>query len=234
MTEQEWLTSTDHNSLADYLVREKITSLRKLRLFVVACCRLVEHLLKHEASRKALGAAERFAEGLIKESTLVRYCRRAFEPWSLATQAGNQVDAWAALCVWQACNPRPHAVALGQAAGQVATTCALEAGHKLGTPPSQAVITQRLEGMIALLRDVVGNPFRQLPPCDPAWLEASGGLAGRLADSIYEERHFTELPILADALEDAGCTEQRLLDHLRSPGPHDRGCWALDVLLGKE
>jgi hypothetical protein len=54
-----------------------------------------------------------------------------------------------------------------------------------------------------------------------------------LAEAIYAERTFDRLPILADALEDAGCFEERVLSHLRSPGPHVRGCWALDLVLGK-
>ena len=54
-----------------------------------------------------------------------------------------------------------------------------------------------------------------------------------MAQWIYQERAFAELPILADALEDAGCTDPTLLDHLRRPGPHFRGCWALDLLRGE-
>jgi hypothetical protein len=56
----------------------------------------------------------------------------------------------------------------------------------------------------------------------------------RIADTIYRDRSFTDLPILADALEDAGCDNADILSHLRGPGPHVRGCWALDLILGKE
>jgi hypothetical protein len=84
-----------------------------------------------------------------------------------------------------------------------------------------------------LLREIVGNPFRPFA-LDPAWLRWSEGLVARLGQSIYEDRGFERLPILADALEDAGCTDAAILDHLRGPGPHARGCWALDALLGKE
>jgi hypothetical protein len=55
-----------------------------------------------------------------------------------------------------------------------------------------------------------------------------------LSQTIYDERHFNELPILADALEEAGCTDADLLGHCRQPGEHVRGCWAVDLLLGKE
>jgi hypothetical protein len=54
-----------------------------------------------------------------------------------------------------------------------------------------------------------------------------------MAQAIYNERGFDRLPILGDALEDAGCTDRDILDHCRGPGPHVRGCWAVDLLLGK-
>lgn len=79
-----------------------------------------------------------------------------------------------------------------------------------------------------LLRDIFGNPFRALT-ADTSWLTSA---VMELARGIYAERAFDRLPILADALQDAGCVEERLLDHCRSPGPHVRGCWGLDLVLG--
>jgi hypothetical protein len=67
----------------------------------------------------------------------------------------------------------------------------------------------------------------------PVWLCWHGGTIPKLAQAIYDERAFDRLPVLADALEEAGCTDADLLGHLRGPGPHVRGCWALDLLLGK-
>jgi hypothetical protein len=86
----------------------------------------------------------------------------------------------------------------------------------------------------ALLRDLLGNPFRPRPALNPAWLAWNGRTVKHLAAALFERRQFDDLPILADALEDAGCADAALLDHLREPGPHARGCWALDLLLGKE
>ena len=83
-----------------------------------------------------------------------------------------------------------------------------------------------------LLRDIFGNPFRPVA-VDPAWLVWHDGIIGKLAQRIYDERAFADLPILADALEEAGCTNAELLAHCRHPGPHARGCWAVDLLLGK-
>jgi hypothetical protein len=84
----------------------------------------------------------------------------------------------------------------------------------------------------AFLRDLFGNPFRPVP-VDPAWLAWERGTIPKLAEEIYEERAFDRLPVLADALEDSGCTNPDILSHLRGPGPHVRGCWVLDLLLGK-
>jgi hypothetical protein len=91
----------------------------------------------------------------------------------------------------------------------------------------------------ALLRDLFGTPFRPVA-LDPSWLAWEGGTVVRLAQAAYDNRKLPEghlepdrLAVLADALEDAGCTHADLLGHLRSPGPHVRGCWAVDLLLGK-
>jgi hypothetical protein len=83
-----------------------------------------------------------------------------------------------------------------------------------------------------LLRDIFDNPF--LPRAFPRfWSLWNDGLLPALAGAIYQERAFDRLPVLADALEDAGCADADLLGHLRGPGPHVRGCWALDLVLGK-
>jgi mannitol/fructose-specific phosphotransferase system IIA component len=84
----------------------------------------------------------------------------------------------------------------------------------------------------ALLRDIAGNPFRPLR-VDPLWLAWNAGTVVRLAEGIYEEQAFDRLPILADALVEAGCDDEDVLGHCRSAGPHARGCHVLDLLLGK-
>ncbi len=79
-------------------------------------------------------------------------------------------------------------------------------------------------------RDVAGNPFRPVA-ADPAWFTPTVLAIGT---AIYDDRAFDRLPILADALEEAGCTSADLLLHCRQPGDHVRGCWAVDLILGKE
>jgi hypothetical protein len=85
------------------------------------------------------------------------------------------------------------------------------------------------EAQADLLRDVLGNPFHPTE-CNPAWLAWNDGTVPKLAQAIYDERRFGDLPILADALEEAGCTDAAILDHCRGPGPHVRGCWVVDLL----
>jgi hypothetical protein len=86
----------------------------------------------------------------------------------------------------------------------------------------------------AALRDLFGNPFRPAPALDPAWLAWNGGTVRKMSQLIYDDRAYDRLPVLADALEDAGRADAELLVHLRGPGPHVRGCWAVDLILGKE
>jgi hypothetical protein len=85
----------------------------------------------------------------------------------------------------------------------------------------------------ALLRDVFGNPFRPPPSIDSRCLYWNDGAVLKLAHIIYDERRFADLPLLADALEEAGCTNADLVAHCCQRGEHEHGCWALELLLGK-
>ena len=88
---------------------------------------------------------------------------------------------------------------------------------------------RNVERQAALLRDIFGNPFRPVA-FDPTWCTADSlTIAGRM----YESRDFSAMPILADALEEAGCTNPDVLLHCREPGVHVRGCWVVDGVLGK-
>ncbi|MBY0526866.1 MAG: hypothetical protein K2R98_25965 [Gemmataceae bacterium] len=80
-----------------------------------------------------------------------------------------------------------------------------------------------------LLRDIIGNPFQSVTLNSDHRTNAAVGLA----EAIYADRAFDRLPILADALEDAGCTDADILNHCRQPGEHVRGCWVVDLLLGR-
>jgi hypothetical protein len=105
--------------------------------------------------------------------------------------------------------------------------------HQMGeiyqTATSKAAVEAEYGAQIEILTDIFGNPFRPVA-VDPAWLTST---VVALARGIYEERAFDRMPILADALQDAGCDNEDVLDHCRGPGPHVRGCWVVDMLLGK-
>ena len=85
-------------------------------------------------------------------------------------------------------------------------------------------------GVPALIRDIFGNPFRPVS-LSPEWRTST---AVALAQQMYDSRDFSAMPILADALQDAGCDNADILDHCRGPGPHVRGCWVVDLVLEKK
>jgi hypothetical protein len=89
---------------------------------------------------------------------------------------------------------------------------------------------RRLKRLVSVCRDIFGNPFRQVA-VESDWLTSN---VVALARQMYEGRDFAAMPILADALQDAGCDNDDILTHCRGDGPHVRGCWVVDLILGKE
>ena len=89
---------------------------------------------------------------------------------------------------------------------------------------------RRAKGALRYSRDIFGNPFRPIT-FDPSWRTL---IAVRLAQTIYDERSFNKMPELGDALERAGCRDEAILNHCREHGEHVRGCWVVDMVLGKE
>lgn len=100
------------------------------------------------------------------------------------------------------------------------------------TPTYAAAYAQERGLQADLLRDVFGTPFRP-PALSEALRTWKGGTILTTAQRLYDRREFEFLPFVAELLQEAGCDEAELLDHLRSPGPHLRGCWALDLIMGK-
>lgn len=217
------------------------TSHRKLRLSACACCRDIWHLLSDERSRKAVGVAERFSDGLATEDELVAV--RA-EAWDAVGAAGDQMERNGAGAVAKAVTEDATWDAMPDAAICAANAAAWNASKGVAGKNVMAFAAAKDAGRAAakakqalLLRDIFGNPFRHPPKIDSTWL-TSDALA--LAQITYEdtelrggELDFARLAVLAETLEDAGCTDQQILSHLRGPGPHIRGCHVLDALLGK-
>jgi hypothetical protein len=191
---------------------------RRLRLWAAACCRHVWHLLADERSRRAVEVAERYADGLATGAELAAAEAAAKE----AYPPGG--PAWDAPCAaWMAAWAPADAAA--RCAAWQAAQAARGAAPDTGRGPVRAA-------QAALVRDLFGNPFVAVP-VDPGWLAWDGGAIRNLARGIYEERAFDRLPILGDALEEAGCDRGDLLGHCRQPGEHARGCWLVDLLLDK-
>jgi hypothetical protein len=211
---------------------------RKWRLFAVACARQVWHLLTPEA-RRVLEMVEAVADGRGGPEQLFQAaykvtCKRApggpSEPAAKAHQqaasavrVGTATEAgFAGAEAWKAA-----AKALAwQAAAKVPP-------WQFVRPTWDAAEKAAHAAQCDLLRDVF-FPLLHSVRFRPAWRAWHGGAAVKIAREIYDRRRFEELPVLADALEEAGCDERALLDHCRGGGPHVRGCWALDLVLGQE
>jgi hypothetical protein len=230
MTESEWLTCTDPQPMLE-LLRGKASD-RKLRLFAVACCRRIWHLLTDEPSRRAVEEAERVDEG-VRAAELELAFANAFA--SCLEAAESSLGQFAAEAAAHTCED--DAMVAAEWASQ---TAAQVAAHEQGgltlshSVASVGVLADLLRGARAKqcdsLRDIFGNPFHPLP-MDPAWLTPP---VTQFASAIYDTRAFVRMPALADALEQAGCHDLDILAHCRQSGEHFLGNWLLDLLLGKE
>lgn len=220
MTEQEWLVSTDSQAMLKH-VADRVSE-RKSRLFACACVRHVWHLLTDERSRLAVEVAERFADG---EATVEELSAARYAAWYAAWDV-----AWA--------TSKDGARAVARAAASYvawdATKDATKAAAWAATKAAAWDATRYAQATI--VRDILGNPWRM-----PILKHPLPWIVRNLAEAAYSERLDHDgtldpdrLTVLADALEESGCLDADILDHLRGPGPHYRGCWALDLILNKE
>ena len=216
MTEDEWTSCTNPAPMLEFLRDGHRAGERKLRLCAVAWAR---SFLRHAAEAPVteplrhwlagpqwlaqLEMAERYADGQVDRQALRASRQETGGPYNLYL-----VVAGVAHFSFDAAR---------RALGSVQ--------REFGVPPDQEVCE--------LTRCVFGNPFRPPAGIAPSVLAWQGGTVVKLAQAIYEERTFDRLPVLADMLEEAGCTDADLLGHLRGPGPHVRGCFAVDALLGR-
>ena len=229
MTPDEWDAAAEPHRMLRF-VREKASD-RRLRLYGCACLRRVLPLLGDKTvSRKTVEFAERFADGLATRNELHG------QAWGRAGQAYSVV-------LWSAFDAAETSAEF--AAGMVRlapavkweseTVCsvaelALAAEMMSGEQEEWATAAAGDEQLAQahLVRDVFGNPFRPVA-FDPRWRTAD--VLG-LARASYEDRAFDRMPLLADALLDAGCDDEQLLAHARADG-HVRGCWLVDLVLGR-
>jgi hypothetical protein len=213
MTEREWLNAASPGPMLQHLARK--LSDRKLRVFSCACCRRVWDVIPEDEGRRAVEVAEQYADraatGRALKAALTAAARSTPEDEDVIYSRAAFRSQQAMLAALNAAGKRQNMVYAPYSAADAAADGDRE-------PAEQA----------ELLRDIVGNPFRPVT-LEPAWLTPT---VVQLARGIYDERAFDRLPILADALQDAGC-DNDVLAHCRGPGPHVRGCWVVDLVLGK-
>jgi hypothetical protein len=248
MSEAEWLACTDPVKMLTFFFPNE-TSDRKRRLFAVACCRSVAHLMTDSRSLEAVAAAERYADGLIDEGGLAsaRSAAAAAQE-ALITGPTAMTAAGTAVAYQEARSARVTALTAAGVArvavespwawtakgmAPAAAGIAAEALELSAESSARAAVAAKVSAaQVDLVREVFGNPWR-CPALAPGTSPHGCAAALAIARRAYEEGDFRALPIVADALEDASCADAGLLDHLRGPGPHVRGCWAVDLLLGK-
>jgi hypothetical protein len=231
MKEAEWLAATDPWPLQVFL--KKFNESRKLRLFTVACCRHV-FAYGNGTLGNLLLANEAFADGLLGEQEFELLAEGEIEA-SPRPPDGPAQEVWDAIKSESTCPSRFSAVYSCDAAANALLPLSLLFNEDINSdelakhPDAKAYLTER-EYQTFLMRDIFGNPFRPVI-VDPSWLTST---VVALAQGIYQERAFDRMPILADALQDAGCENEDILNHCRGEGTHVRGCWVVDLLLGKE
>jgi hypothetical protein len=250
MTEAEWLACAYPEPMLRFQ-RGKISD-RKVRLFAAACCRHIWPSLTDERSRQAVVTAEQYADGSATADALDRARADAEAAYHAAYGAFSAEDprvrtleeaeqsAWdaalaAPLAAVQCAQPIrgvSYAVDLSWSCVAAAAWTALAADASAW----DRAVRSEYVAQAVLLRCISDMPFRAMAE-DPAWRTPA---LLKSAQAAYDEPSLpeanldnTRLVALADALEKAGCHDADLLDHCRGPGPHVRGCWVLDLLLGK-
>ena len=228
MTEAEWTTCKAPAPMLAFL-RGSVSE-RKLRLVVVGRCRQTWNLLRDQGKAPA-EVAELFADGFATPDELEQARWKADAEAVYQDMLHQQVQA-------EICNPN-----LSPEQEAALHRELTDRSNRLHAAMRAHMTTFRAWGLqdiallgeagCSLLRDAIGNPFRSAA-ADSACLAWNDGAIRKMSQSIYDARAFDRLPLLADALEDAGCTDADILSHCRSGGEHVRGCWVVDLLLGKE
>lgn len=233
MTPKQWLSCKDPAKMLEYLgvdehwgyvkqsahvrvpSRKKHKLDRKLRLFASACCRRIWHLIDIAEVRNAVEVIEQFADGSATKKQLWKACR---------TVAGHCLEL-EEITDLELYRTNQALVAVLNASGHPFNPlfAADGAAEAMQEPAAER------EAQCRLLRDVIGEPFQALTAVKAPWRRKVADIAA----TIYDENRFNDLPILADALEEAGCTHGDLLTHCRATTDHVRGCWAVDWILGK-
>jgi hypothetical protein len=218
MIEGEWLACSDPLGLLRAIPSPPR---RKRELFACACCRHLWAKLTDPRTRRAVEIAEQFIDGAASRDELLDACgpaRAVSYGYSQVNKArGYRVADFVASAVARCCL-------------SIADNSRDVVEHAAHLASQSDDIPAEWQHQSALVRDIFSNPFHSVA-FRPAWRTDT---AVALTRRMYELRDFGAMPILADALQDAGCEREEILNHCRGDGPHVRGCWVVDLVLGKE
>jgi hypothetical protein len=238
MDDYHWRTSANPYALLS--TRFGRVSDRKFLLFACACVRRDTRLLEDRCARLVLEMLEDYADERIGAETVLALSGDPVPRQLVVLGPGGQLAEYVLACaVRVAARTRtagkqvrrywPEAQRMAREAAE-RTEWAVGNAATTGPPARRLAVRRERQALVSLCHDVFGNPFDPAKG-DPSWLAWARGLVGTMAHDIYKERRFEEMPILADALEEAGCTDARVLTHARQRAGHVRGCWLLDMIL---
>jgi hypothetical protein len=215
MIEEEWTACSDPHRMLGFLgevMGRSKAGRRKVRLLLAACCRRVWHCFADSRGQKLIEASEFYADGSLSYRDFRQAWNGVFEAHGRGAEGAHMACMASHYQIWPAARDGwPRRLA----------------GESVLNPPEKAHLTRDIFGPLLFRRLMIESCVltRELRA---------------LAETAYTERALPSghldadhLAILSDALEDASCTERAVLDHLRSPGPHVRGCWVVDLILAK-
>jgi hypothetical protein len=223
LTEDQWLTTTDTAVLWESDDLWGKVSARKYQLYAVAWCRRIWDLFPTDQARRVVETLERVADGLADHEELEIAWRLATEGEGDPHAGLSEVQSYALSAALTCCRDKGYRLA-GVAASYCLAAMAAQVGRQRRDYEAEG------RAQCDIIREFFPNPFR-LPTLDPSWL--TGNVVG-LGQAACDGPEFELLPVLADALEDAGCENTEMLEHCRGAGEHVRGCWLVDLILGKQ
>jgi hypothetical protein len=239
MTEAEWLAATDPVRMLTFVRDSGQSTFRRCWLFTAACCTRADSILSPELARTIARISELLATGDAPPEER-RAAREVTRRWKETFVRAQEWEAAASVRAFEDFLQRPAQSGFDSArwAIQLVTLpdwSNAEDAWRIEQPAprrqSPRTTGEYYGHVLNFLRCIFPRVAADI---DPSWLAWNGAAVQRVARSINEDRAFDRMPLLADALEDAGCTDAELLSHLRGPGPHARGCRGLDVVFGRK
>jgi hypothetical protein len=241
--EEIWFSGTELRATISFLKGKSHE--RKLKLFACACCRRINHLLIDDRSKRAIDVVEQFHEGRVTRQIYDNAFQSAQDAYMALSRDVANDEATPGLSAYRSIlrisrmfAAQSVMLCFGDGYWEVTQVCcgALRGQGTSDVDESESrsagekIEANEQSAQVGLLHDIFGNPFHPIA-IDSEWLTST---VLQLARQTYDSRDFSILPILADALQDAGCENEEMLNHCRQQTEHVRGCYVLDLLLGKK